>query len=572
MIPSTLLPDSLRRLRRYQRLGRWHRLGRRMATPRRLSLTLLAGALGILWLSQAFAGILFRQAGDPARIAAWIPLGLLTYGLWHVVKITSRKPVEPFEWTEAEREWLWGGPFTRGQLIAHRLVTIGGAALLKAGCFGLIMMPDLPCWPLGIIGMFLALCFLDGIRLLLEVVAWGVAPTTLRRIRAGVWTLCGGVGVSALTILVTSPEWQSDRQLAFQLGVRFVQSAAQLTETLPGLVLLAPFQLFARIALAPSMNTVVLGQISAGLSLVVFVGASLFRVDHFLSRAQRARERQRFPTLRSAPATRVDADRTPSHAAGRWTSWLGKTRWKRGAWVLVWRQCLGIAHYPGSVAVAMILPGILSMLAVFTDASVPSMFLQMVGALVFYSFLLLPAALRFDFRRDIDRMSVLKSLPLSPLAVTLGQLFTPVLACSLFQCVVLAAGWSLRPYPVSWMVLGISLLVPVNGLIFAIENLIFLLYPYRPNEEGVGVLIRSVLTFTAKGVLFLLALVVTFVWLAVAHWLTDHSAWATSQTRLAVYFSGGMWCLIVATTAGLIAAISRAFAAFDPSQDTPSLA
>ena len=169
-----------------------------------------------------------------------------------------------------------------------------------------------------------------------------------------------------------------------------------------------------------------------------------------------------------------------------------------------------MVHYPGAVLISMILPGVLSLLPLFTDATGGSMVIQIVGSLIFYSFLLMPAALRFDFRRDVDRMAVLKSLPLSPLAITVGQLAAPIVACTLFQLVVVCVALAVRPFPVSWLVLTLLILLPANTLIFALENLIFLLYPYRPNQEGVGVFLRSILTFTAKGVLFFIAVLVTW--------------------------------------------------------------
>ncbi len=200
------------------------------------------------------------------------------------------------------------------------------------------------------------------------------------------------------------------------------------------------------------------------------------------------------------------------------------------------------------------------------------MVIQIVGALVFYSFLLMPAALRFDYRRDVNRMTVLKSLPFTPLAITVGQLFAPVATCTMFQCAVLCIACLFRPFPLPWLVICTLLLIPVNGLIFAIENLIFLLYPYRPNEEGIGVFVRSILTFTAKGLLFLLAVIVTLAWVGAAHVLTDATSWGTPQLRLAVYFSAGMWTMVAGTAALLVATIARVFERFDPSQDTPALA
>ena len=165
-------------------------------------------------------------------------------------------------------------------------------------------------------------------------------------------------------------------------------------------------------------------------------------------------------------------------------------------------QAVGAVHYRTSLAVSLIVPGLLSCLTLLTPQSGCLMLVQLVGGLVFYSFLLLPTALKFDFRRDIDRLATLKALPISPLAVTLGQLTMPVFLCTLFQIVVLLVALALRPYHLALFIAAMLVLARTNVLIFALENLIFLLYPYRLNQEGLGVFFRSILAFTAKSILF----------------------------------------------------------------------
>lgn len=73
-------------------------------------LSLLAILLAVVWLGQVVAGLLFREPADPQKLAVWIPLGLLAYTLWHLLKTACRQPIEPFEWTPAERELLGGAP------------------------------------------------------------------------------------------------------------------------------------------------------------------------------------------------------------------------------------------------------------------------------------------------------------------------------------------------------------------------------------------------------------------------------------------------------------------------------
>ena len=66
-------------------------------------------------------------------------------------------------------------------------------------------------------------------------------------------------------------------------------------------------------------------------------------------------------------------------------------------------------------------------------------FLLVVSGALFYSFVLLPEAIKFDFRLDSDHLCQLKMLPMTPTRVVLGQLATPVLLTCLFQTLVFDA-------------------------------------------------------------------------------------------------------------------------------------
>ena len=200
------------------------------------------------------------------------------------------------------------------------------------------------------------------------------------------------------------------------------------------------------------------------------------------------------------------------------------------------------------------------------------MLIHLVSALVFYSFLLLPTAFKFDFRRDVNRLATLKCLPISSTAVTLGQLAVPVLLCTLFQTSVLLIALATRPYHPGLLALAVLVLVPTNVLIFSLENLIFLLYPYRLNQEGLGVFFRSILTFTGKGLLFAAGLAVVLLWAVVAHHLTSHmQLQASGRWNVpALLFMSGLWLLVTVAAVAATSLLSHVYRRFDPSQDAPA--
>jgi hypothetical protein len=217
------------------------------------------------------------------------------------------------------------------------------------------------------------------------------------------------------------------------------------------------------------------------------------------------------------------------------------------------------------VLVALAVPGVLSCLPWLAGADASATLWNVTGGLAFYSFLLLPSALRFDFRRELDRMVLLKSLPLRPSAVVLGQLLTPVFIAGLLQALVLAATAIAFPVPPHSVLTAVLMLLLADVLIFALDNLIYLWFPHRLNQEGIVIFLRTTLTFTAKGLFFALALAVVFAWALVSTWAAK-----SFGVRNELVFAVGLLTLFVASSAALIALLVRAYDRFDPSQDVPA--
>lgn len=116
----------------------------------------------------------------------------------------------------------------------------------------------------------------------------------------------------------------------------------------------------------------------------------------------------------------------------------------------------------------------------------------------------------FDFRGDIDRMDILKTLPIPAWRLSVGQLLTPTLLLSLMQWLTLGIALVIAPGH-AWIVGAVALYVPVfSFLIVGIENLLFLLFPVRLMAATPGdfqALGRNVLL--AMGKMFGLGMVAT---------------------------------------------------------------
>jgi hypothetical protein len=172
--------------------------------------------------------------------------------------------------------------------------------------------------------------------------------------------------------------------------------------------------------------------------------------------------------------------------------------------------------------------------------------------------------LTFDFRGDVERMDLLKALPLRPVPLVLGQLFAPVAFVSVVQAgALLAVAATGTTDVVSYgLTAALPFVVPFNFILCAIDNLLFLLFPSR-TQAG------SISDFQLMG---------RYVLLNLAKFLIlSFAAVAAMLAGLPVYFVFGnvvialvvAWLVLAAVGAGLVPLLALAFTRFDVARDTP---
>lgn len=551
-------------LLRSQTAGKLKKLFSRLRSPRKKMLAIVASVLGLIWISQALATVFFRESADPEKLRLWLPLSLLAYTCWHIVKLATKQPEEPFDWTPAEREYVLAAPITRGQQITYRLLAVFSAAAVKALCFSIMMLPDIQLWYAGFVSMLLGLAFVDLVRVNVELIVFGLSQRSRLVFRVAVVGSLIGLLVLVVTNCLYSPtaaaELSSPGAIAF--FQHLFEEAMRLASSNVGQILLRPFELFSSLALTRELNPRWLVTLIGCLSLVSMFMWLVHRVDAWMRYQIRLREEC---ALLRAQENRKNTNDLPEHQnSGDYVSVPFRFA---GAGGIMWRQFLGAFHYRQTVMFSLAVPVLLSCLPLLANHPPMMMLLHVVGGAVFYSFLLLPSALILDFRRDINRMTVLKALPVRPIVVVLGQLTAPVSICWLFQIVVLTLA-GLTGKVVWWQaIVAMGLVLPVNVLIFAIENYIFLLSPFQRNKEGIDVFLRTILTFTGKGLLFGLGVVILILWALIAKTLV--TAIALSPAAATMMFAAGIWLITLGVASLFVAGITRQFEKFDPSQDVP---
>ena len=171
------------------------------------------------------------------------------------------------------------------------------------------------------------------------------------------------------------------------------------------------------------------------------------------------------------------------------------------------------------------------------------------------------ANLKFDFRGDLDQLPWLKSLPLRPSAVALGQLAAPVMILAACHVATLAAAAVAMPNLRVPLLAAALLAPPFDLLLLGVENLMFLLFPSRgPATPGeLGAIGRQVVLFLLKVLTLAVACGVAGGLGAVVRALSHSPVAALSTT----------FCVLAIEGLSVVPLVALAYHRFDPSADTP---
>jgi hypothetical protein len=550
-----------------QSRGRRRRWWSKFCQPRRLALSAVACILTVVWLGNTAMTIWLREQASQETLHAMLSWGFVFYSGWHVVKAAFFRPENALDLSPDEQNLLVAMPLPPRDLVAFQFASTTLPTLLKAGLFTLLLLPDLHCLPLGLLGILLGMVLLELLRMAIQICAWAMSRRAYLFYRAVVVAGLVTVGLFIGALVVRDITMSRQLNAGGGIGQRLIDVLVQLRASQFGFIGL-PFEPVVRLTLADAITPTTGGLAIAIVAVTAGLATAVSGLYGVAIKAVADREKRAYATNAMACDNRGPLSESECRSSLEIKSQprvLRIPRWG-GAGPLAWRQLMGARRHAGSVATAMVAPAILASAPSFTVPNPHIAFLISTGALSFYTFLLLPTALRFDFRRDLDRLATLKGMPLPPFATAAGQIFAPVFITSLFQGAVLlfvAIVLSLSPmYPL----IAMLVMLPLNALVFGLDNLIYLLYPYRVQQEGLEIFFRTMLTFTGKGLLFTIG-------------LAAFSAWGFASTAVAEQASGlisGPLLFVGGTIAGTslfaalaIAALARRYSSMDAIEDVP---
>jgi len=407
------------------------------------------------------------------RVLAYAPLVLLAFSL---AAIGTSMGEAAIYFSPAEVDFLFAAPFSRRELLLFKLRQSVRNALFAGTLFAVVTARFSASLLNAWLACVLTLLFMNALTLALTLLGQLITERAYSQSRRMI--------LIAAVILIGLGLWQA--LLAFE-GRGPLPVAKAFAESPAGRVLLAPFTVFPRIMVAESLaGAAPWAAIAAAMIVGLFALAISLDVN-YLETAQHVSQRvyERLQRRRAGGgaisavtirgATRLRLPRLP------WLWGVGPNLWRQE--LLLLRRSQGLML----IAVLMLVVGgflafNLREAAAKSEYLVPGLIL---GGLAYQS-LLASMQLPTGFRGDLDRLDWLKSLPLRGPAIVCGQISGAAVLLSLFQALILIAAWAFFRRGHEVFVAGLVFLLPINWLIFGVENLVFLLFPYRQAATTAG--------------------------------------------------------------------------------------
>lgn len=543
------MPPALILLMRLQARALLRRTVRGARRPRGIIFLCVGVAAFMLWLGPSILHAYLVRGHDAEKLRLTFPLAMLAFCVINLVTTAGERAVA---FTPAEVDFLFPGPFTRRHLLGYKLLKSGFAALVTSALFSVFLLRYASLWIAAWIGVFLSLLFLQLLGMSIVFVGHSIGERAYTRMRkVVVVAILAAIALAILPLLRTGEA----RSIA--------QVAAQIRNPIAGRVLLAPFDVFGQIVSAESLFPDFLFWVFVAIAMLAGMLLLVFWLDaHYLETAATTGQRV-YDQVRRVRRAGGLALKTTGSARRR----LPQPPRFGGAGPIAWRQLTAATRQSRAVLVLMLVLGAVGgpILFFVTRDGRPGAggtigALAGVGAWMTFLF---ANAMRFDFRGDVDQIDVLKALPVSPVAVAVAQLIAPTIALAVCQLLLLGGVVIFLRLSPAILLAGIVVAIPFNLLLFAIENIIFLIFPARLTGVGPGdfqSVGRQVIVLFVKIILMLLGGGIAIAAGAIAHALSGESFPVAALVVAAV---------LLGEVAGLLPALVYAYNRFDPSTDTP---
>ncbi|HEV3024116.1 MAG TPA: putative ABC exporter domain-containing protein [Pirellulales bacterium] len=449
----------------------------------------------------------------------------------------------------AEVDWLFAAPFTRRDLIAHKLSLNALGLVLMGLMFSIMGRIGFHLWIAGFAGIVLLLAFFQLSLIAVALTRQMVAERAYTRTRR---LLMGGVLVA---VALGVGQAIAGRDLADWRGL-----AVDFRASWTGRCLLAPFEVYGRTITAERLFPDAVGWGLLGLAIdAALVAGVMFLDANYLEAAAEVSRKRYEATQRVMRGDWWSARKT--HAKLR----LPPPAWLAGAGPVAWRQTLHLLR--GSINLldpALVAAGICVAVPLFHDTPNTRFVVSVIADYLAGMSLFFASFLPFGLRADVDRLDTFKSLPLATWAVVLGQLGPPAALLSLIQIVLLGAAALVHSQHAVALLAVVFFAPPVCLLLVACDNLLFLLFPYRTAPAVAG----DMQSAGRQMLLMTLRLPVLMFLGGVAGGGGVLAFFVARESWLA--FAAAAWCVLACEVVSMLAACTWAFQRFHVSIETPA--
>ncbi|HEY1628630.1 MAG TPA: putative ABC exporter domain-containing protein [Tepidisphaeraceae bacterium] len=524
--------------------GNFRRMLRGVRTPRGLTFLILGILMLFGWLGPAVYRAVRMPRTDPQMVLTVAPFAILGFCLSNLFASFGEKAIL---FSGPEVDFLFPGPFTRRSLLGYKIIKTALGTTFTAMVFSIMLLRYSRSWIACFIGVWLTIQFMQLFAIAVIMIGQTIGERAYGGTRRFVL-----LTAAALAIILIAP------RLTFNLHGGLLEIMKQVHATLIGQVLLAPFDVFARTITAGSSDFAIWTLVALLINLLmlaVVIGLDANYLETAATLSQRRYER--LQRIRRGGVAGMSGSSSARFSVPP-LPWLG------GAGPIAWRQLTGAVRSSRALFTVVGILAIIAASFIMQQRSGSSSSLEELLGTVAWLNVVFISMLKFDFRDELDRLDVLRSLPIRPAAVAIAEMLTPVLLLTIMQAMLLIAVIFSYHGAGRFVIWAAVFALPFNVLLTAIENLLFLMFPLR----AVGLIAGDMQLFGRQMVVFLCKFLLLISALAVAAafgligYIAGNRSWPA--------FGVAMWIALSLVALSTIPLLARAYARFDPSVDTPA--
>jgi ABC-2 type transport system permease protein len=514
------------------------------------------GFIALMIVPQILSAIAMNSQPQHLRFAdtaeSFASLGLLALALLSIFSSAGEKALY---FTPAEVDLLFPAPFSRRALLIYKLGKTAIGLVVMPLIFSVCMLIYFRSWLCAFVGLILTFAMLQLLGMATAMVSQIVAESIYTRVRKIVLTV-------VLILLFLGFGQVAGRVQG--LGIRELVAGLRASTALR--VLVAPFEVYTRAIFAEAWFPDLLAWGAGALAIDLGLLFLILKLDANYLESAAAISQKLYERLRRARVGGGVA--MPASArAGRFRLPLPPRL--AGAGPIAWRQILlAIRTSRHFLIIILILGGfvVAGELFVPTGPNGPgAVAVPVMGvAMTMYLTLLFTIQLPWAFRGDVDHIDFLKTLPIHPMILTVGELAGGALLLTLAQLFLFVLFTAAAPAGAAVTLVTAAFLAPFNAMLLSLTNLIFLIYPVRAPVAGTfdfQVMGKWMFFFFLQMAMLLLLLGIPAALGGLAYLVSGYSLAAFGVTT---------WLMLAAELPPLVMLVAWAFQRFDPSTETPA--